>query len=132
MKSQVLNYHPLIGNSTRNDVCILSPILANLVTQVWVDDSKRFAGHNPLAFQLQLPTNEITLQTWRMPTSWVTLEPSADMIAQHYQPLYEPDGQLIAPWHDRDPMRTCAIDVEQAVHAALKQQHADHSEKNPL
>ena len=47
------------GTSTKNDVCILSPTLASLVTHVWVDDSKRFAGHNPLVFQLQLPGHEI-------------------------------------------------------------------------
>ena len=53
---------PTYGTSTRHDVCILSPSLTNLVTDVWVDDSKMLAGHNPLCVELQLPATELYVQ----------------------------------------------------------------------
>ena len=76
------------GNSTRNDVAILSPSLSNLVTDVWVDDSKIFAGHNPLCFQLQIPATELYTQHWKIPTPWISLEPETSWIEKFYNPLY--------------------------------------------
>ena len=119
------------GTSTKNDVCILSPTLASLVTHVWVDDSKRFAGHNPLVFQLQLPGHEICTTHWQMPTPWINLSPNRDFVADFYQPIYNHNGDANEPLSDTDPLQIWAGRVESAVHSALKKQHALMPDQQP-
>jgi ribonuclease HI len=125
---------PTYGNSTRNDICLLCPILAELVQQVWVDDSKMFAGHNPLCFSLQQPAAELFRQHWSIPEPWHMLQPDSTMIEAFYEPMFNEDGTIttLQDLDKFDPLQIWAVRIEQAVHRALKKQHDQSPEKFPM
>ena len=119
------------GDSSKNDVIFLSPWLASQVIGVRVDDRKLFAGHNPVSVQIQLPTTQVTSQTWRMPNSWIALEPDPQLLAANYSqdPIIFPADESDTP----DSLFTqWAVQVEKAVDKTIRAQHQMQPEKFPV
>lgn len=112
---------PTFGDSTRHDVCILSPPLASLVRNIWVDQQHIAAGHNPLCFQLQMPTVELMKTNWTLPQPWIPLDPKPHLIHSHYSPMFNSAGELMLGDTHKSvhPLQSWAVKVESAVHAAL-------------
>ena len=118
---------PTYGNSTRNDIAFLSPILASWVDDVQVDQQHLFAGHNPLLFTLRIPHAPLFRTTWRLPKTWIELCPDKDGIGQHFAALKDD----ITIQQIECPLEAWSSQVEKAVHLTLKDQHLRDSEKFP-
>ena len=103
---------PTFQVSTRNDVAIFSPELAKLVVEVWVDQQHLVANHNLLCFALQVPGEPLTHQTWKLPHTWLHLQPKTALIEKYFR---EPTFV-----HDKCPLKQWSQAVEKAVHLALK------------
>jgi hypothetical protein len=108
---------PTFGDSTRHDVCILSPPLASLVRNIWVDQQHIVAGHNPLCFQLQMPTVELMKTNWTLPQPWIPLDPKPHLIHSHYSPMFNSAGELMLGDTHKSvhPLQSWAVKVESAV-----------------
>ena len=108
-----LNLPPTFRDSTRNDVAIFAPSIAAMVTKVWVDDQHHVPGRNPLCFELQLPNTMLFQQTWKLPQTWLPLQPKPELIAKNF---VVPDAS-----QDQHPLFAWSQSVEKAVHLALQE-----------
>ena len=119
------------GDSSKNDILFLSPWLASQVIGVTVDDKKLFAGHNPVSVKIQLPVTQATSQTWRMPSSWITLEPDQQLLSTKYaeDPIVFPPIENDTP---ESLLTQWAIQVEKAVDKTIREQHQQQPEKFPV
>eukprot|EP00438_Fugacium_kawagutii_P006260 Skav225533 [mRNA] locus=scaffold144:568552:573362:- [translate_table: standard] len=122
------NLDPTFGTSTSNDTAILSPQLCALVQDIWVDNDKWLSGHNPLCFTMDIPSKGLHHMQWKLPQSWLPLEPDAEEVAKHYHS---------SPWMNSQhpglhPLQAWAVSTEQAVHHALKVQHAKDPVRWPV
>eukprot|EP00435_Cladocopium_sp_Y103_P039596 s1134_g10.t1 len=117
---------PTFGDVTRNDVCLVHPIIAEMVHDIWIDQQHLVTGHNPLCFRLKVPTKEITRQCWRLPESWIRLQPQQALIDQHYVSIFDSLGTLPSgdTQIDEHPIQRWTQAVEAAVHEAIKSDHA--------
>ena len=116
---------PTFGDATRNDVCLIHPILAVMVHDIWIDQQQLVAGHNPLCFRLRVPTREITRQSWNLPTPWVHLQPKTALIGECYASVFDPTGATLLgdTRADEHPIQIWTNAVENAVHEALRKEH---------
>ena len=103
---------PTFQEATYNDVAIFPPVLADLVTEIWVDQQDLIAGHNPLCFALQAPSKPLFRQTWKLPKTWLHLDPKKELVAQNFCPTDYTQST--------NPLHQWSHDVEVAVHQALK------------
>ena len=119
---------PTYGNSTRNDIAFVSPILATWVDKVQVDQQHLFAGHNPLILTLRIPQTPLFRTTWKLPTTWIEMCPDRDCIERHFAALDQDETiqQMECP------LEAWSHQVEKAVHLTLKERHQNNPESFPV
>lgn len=112
---------PTYGDSTCNDVCLLSPTLAQFVKDISVDQQKLVAGHNPLLVSFELPGVQIYRYDWQLPHPWINFQPRPDLIEQHYQPIFNIAGDRVSGDNHDDLhlLQIWSATVEKAVHEAI-------------
>eukprot|EP00438_Fugacium_kawagutii_P005229 Skav208686 [mRNA] locus=scaffold6485:5455:10449:+ [translate_table: standard] len=115
---------PTFGTSTTNDMAILTPQVAALLSEAWVDSQQLLAGHHPLCFKLTLPQHIPTRMQWHLPAPMFQLQPDARIVSQTFEALVL----------DQTPTDTLTWSglVEEAVDQALRMQHADSSDQYPV
>ena len=119
------------GDATKHDVCLLHPILASMVTSVWVDNQKLLAGHNPLGITFAIPTTSPLKPTWKLPESWIALQPNSMYFQQCYEPMYS-DGKTVATAHSHlHPLQEWATKIETAIDAAIAAEHEENPQFQP-
>ena len=114
---------PTFQEATSNDVAIFAPSLVPMVQKVWVDNQKLVAGHNPLCFEMHLPNETMFQQIWRLPKTWLSLDPKKEMISKNFQP---------PNYHNsNNPLLDWSMSVEDAVHHALRDESDSLDQAGP-
>ena len=110
---------------------LLHPILASMVTAVWVDNQKLLAGHNPLGITFAIPSTSPLKPTWKLPESWIALQPNSMYFQQCYEPMYS-DGKTVATVHSHlHPLQVWATKIETAIDAAIAAEHEENPQFQP-
>ena len=127
---------PTCKNATRNDTCLMHPILAQRLVHAHVHQQFEFDAHSPLVmeFDFALPVHKPLM--WDMPQSWKdfyvnsrNLEIAYQQNSQHLCEQIE----AISNEHDgQHALHQWSSSCETAVHQALKVQHKLDPLRNPL
>lgn len=64
---------PTCKGSTTPDTAIIHPVISNLVLSILVDKQCYFDTHSPVVFKMQIPHQQICRNTFRYPSTWITL-----------------------------------------------------------
>ena len=122
---------------TSPDQVMISADLQAFVTAIEVDKQKIFSDHDPLLYQLLLPLDPPMKSSWKLPQSWLPLQPDPDIFEQQFQrlalqnnlPLTNADVVEIPPLPDA--LELWARVAESAVDATIRQQHQQDPERFP-
>lgn len=122
---------------TRNDQILVSSHLSPMVRFVRVDKQTLFHDHDLVLFQLELPLKPPKISYWHLPSSWASLEPDPDIVAEHFA---QRSVQVGLPLDNLDPLQCPDLQsslllwtktVEQAVDATIRQQHQNDPARFP-
>lgn len=105
--------------ATTRDLLLFSGELSGHVTDIQVCKTAEFPGHCPVIAELSLPIGGITKQIWKIPKSFLELEPSIAILEHQYHSL----PQLDLTEDAMTNMQKWTQKVETAVDMTIQIQH---------
>ena len=127
---------PTCKNVTRNDTCLLHPILAQRLMNADVKHCHDFDAHSPVFMEFDFSFPVYKPLVWDIPQSWKDLYISPDNFeaaySQHSQFLQHEIEQIHDENDGQRVLEAWSLSCEKAVDQALKVQHNLDPLRNPL
>ena len=73
--------------ATRNDTCIIHPVIARYIKHMDVKSEFEINIHTPLRIHFSFNESIEPMMKWDIPQSWHQFEPSRELLAQSYQKI---------------------------------------------
>ena len=126
---------PTCRGSTRNDTCLIHPLLARHITDMDVLSKFSINDHTPLRVHFDLSTNIPPPLFWQIPKSWHHFDLSPTIFADAYDKAFAKNKleQHIHQneMHSDDLLQNWSKSVEDAVDRTMKIQHYSDPNRFP-
>ena len=113
--------------ATRNDTCIMHPVVARYIKHMDVKSEFQINIHTPLRIHFSFNEDIEPMMKWEIPQSWHQFEPSRELLAQSYQKISaKHDIDTVVRDHDKtsdEILQKWSHAVEVAVDRTLQIQH---------